>query len=454
MSCSRLLRFALPALALAACGEEQSPAAPDPGPAGSVQSVAAGHKVVNSLADPGDGTCNAAQCTLREAINDPQSTEITFAAGLTGPITLAPIGDGGGRLEIDKPLTITGPSSLIAIRGRNPEQAFPVLVIGHGAKVTLRNLIIRRGTRGIVNRGTLTVTNCQIVGNGEGIFSTEILTLSNSLISGNAGNGVSLRGLGQATLRRDRIAGNSGRGLVVASSAAELIGSTVAGNSGGGILNNTARLTITRSTIANNSTTGEGGGILNIADDVFRRVSAQLTLINSTVSGNSADSGGGIANLPDRSFAGVSLTNTTLTGNSASQQGGGIFQNCCAPSDDEDNGSIGLTNSIVAQNSAPAGPDALIQQGFVSSSFSLIGDGSGSGITNGVDGNKVGTAAAPIAARLGPLADNGGLTHTHALMAGSPAIDAGSAAECPSTDQRGVSRPQGAGCDMGSYERD
>jgi CSLREA domain-containing protein len=454
MSSYRLLLFAIPVLALGACGEEHSPTAPGQGPAGSVQSFAAGHKVVNSLADPGDGICNAAQCTLREAINDPQSTEITFAPGLTGPITLAVVADGGGRLEIGKPLTITGPSSRMAIRGRNPDEAFPVLAVGHGATVTLSNLILRRGARGILNRGTLTVNNCQIVGNGEGIFSTETLTLTNSLISGNAGNGVSVRGLGQATLRRDRIAANSGRGLVVGSASAELINSTVAGNAGGGILNNTATLTIKRSTIANNSTTGEGGGILNISDDVFRRVNARVTLVNSTVSGNSAGAGGGIANSPDRSVAVVSLTNSTVTGNSASQQGGGIFQSCCDPNNDEDNGAIGLTNSIVAQNSAPAGPDALLLQGFKNSSFSLIGDGTGSGIPNGADGNMVGTAASPIAARLGTLADNGGFTHTHALMAGSPAIDAGSAAECPSTDQRGMARPQGAGCDMGSYERE
>jgi hypothetical protein len=55
-------------------------------------------------------------------------------------------------------------------------------------------------------------------------------------------------------------------------------------------------------------------------------------------------------------------------------------------------------------------------------------------------------------ARLGPLADNGGPTLTHALLPGSPAIDAADAALCPATDQRGVARPQGAGCDAGAVE--
>jgi hypothetical protein len=53
---------------------------------------------------------------------------------------------------------------------------------------------------------------------------------------------------------------------------------------------------------------------------------------------------------------------------------------------------------------------------------------------------------------LDPLADNGGPTLTHALLAGSPAIDAADAAVCPATDQRGVARPQGSACDVGSFE--
>src|SRR3970282_626777 len=57
-------------------------------------------------------------------------------------------------------------------------------------------------------------------------------------------------------------------------------------------------------------------------------------------------------------------------------------------------------------------------------------------------------------AGLGPLANNGGPPQTHALLAGSPAIDAGSP-DCPppATDQRGVARPQGPACDIGAYER-
>ena len=86
---------------LAACGEDQSPTAPARRQRRAARpSVAtAGHRVVNSLADPGNGTCNATQCTLREAINDAGSTEISFAPGLTGSITLAQPAGGGGTLR-------------------------------------------------------------------------------------------------------------------------------------------------------------------------------------------------------------------------------------------------------------------------------------------------------------------------------------------------------------------
>jgi hypothetical protein len=55
-----------------------------------------------------------------------------------------------------------------------------------------------------------------------------------------------------------------------------------------------------------------------------------------------------------------------------------------------------------------------------------------------------------VAPLLGPLANNGGPTDTHALLAGSPAIDAGGI--CAPTDQRGVTRPQGPACDIGAFE--
>jgi hypothetical protein len=117
-----------------------------------------------------------------------------------------------------------------------------------------------------------------------------------------------------------------------------------------------------------------------------------------------------------------------------------------------------MSNSIVAQNGAPGSPDILSSgsQAFLGAGFSLVGNGAGSGLANG-DGNLVGNVSphtSPIDPRLGPLTDNGGPTQTHALLAGSPALDAGGPDFCPGTDQRGVTRPQGPACDMGSYEQE
>jgi hypothetical protein len=66
--------------------------------------------------------------------------------------------------------------------------------------------------------------------------------------------------------------------------------------------------------------------------------------------------------------------------------------------------------------------------------------------------NPVASDIINAGAGVGPLANNGGATPTHALLPGSPAINAGDDAQCPATDQRGVSRPQGAHCDIGAFE--
>ena len=124
-------------------------------------------RVVNSLADPGDGTCDARQCTLREAIEASGTTSIAFAPGLTGTITLASPADRGGALRINTALTITGPSSRITIRRRSTDPAFRILRVDTSATVTLTNLTIRNGRTdrqggGILNRGRLTL--CRLHG--------------------------------------------------------------------------------------------------------------------------------------------------------------------------------------------------------------------------------------------------------------------------------------------------
>src|SRR5262249_5299440 len=156
-------------------------------------------------------------------------------------------------------------------------------------------------------------------------------------------------------------------------------------------------------------------------------------------------SGGGIS----LGIGSTLIVNCTVAGNAGAPgglgqgSGGGILVGSGAQ--------LTLENSLVAQNTLPptgsssgSGPDVsgAAQAG---SNNNLIGinDGPLTGISAGVNGNRIGTPASPINPRLGPLADNGGLTQTMALLLGSPAINAGSNASIPpgvTTDQRGLPR--------------
>jgi CSLREA domain-containing protein len=487
-------------LGLGACSQEQPTAPETTGPAPST--AAAALRVVNSTADPGDGTCTTAQCTLREALQDPATTAIQFAPGLTGPITLAPPAAGGGPLRIDRPVKITGPSGRIVIQRRSMDPPFRIMRVGAGITVALRNLTIRGGKTdlaggGLINYGTLTLTNCRVTDNestkgGGGIDNHGPLTLSNSVVARNTGGGIANHndrtltltnstvtrntgtgitdnsgslvirhsditynaGTGIAKSRPDpvildyvRVVGNTGAGLSQMFANTTVDHSTIARNSGAGIDFTRGRVIVANSTIAGNS----GGGIRG---STVPRASILIQLTNSTVSGNSAAVGAGIyAEDYIYSSARVQLFNTTVAFNTATQSGGGI----AVIDTDDELAAVDMVNSIVARNSAPTAPDIRLSgdYSFASAGHTLIGDGLGTGISND-GGNLVGNVApytAPIDPLLELLNQNGGPTTTHALLAGSPAIDVGTAENCPATDQRGVPRPQGEACDMGSFER-
>ena len=193
-------------------------------------------------------------------------------------------------------------------------------------------------------------------------------------------------------------------------------------------------MTLTGSTVSGNTSTGDyGGGIVN---DL-----STLLVNNSTISGNTAISGGGISNLVDSN---VTLNNVTITANSATaMSGGGIFSA----------GTLKVGNSLIAGNSSTSAPDCdgiLISEGH-----NLLGSSAScSGPTDGINGDLVGSPASPLDPQLGLLQGNGGATKTHALLDSSPAIDAGKPSSCTATDQRGIARPQGARCDIGAYEFD
>ena len=188
-------------------------------------------------------------------------------------------------------------------------------------------------------------------------------------------------------------------------------------NFGGGINNNNGTLTISGSTFSGNSSNQFGGGIFNNLGIV--------TIKNSTFYDNTATSfAGGIENYHGT----LTISNSTISTNSA-PTGGGILNSSL--------GTLHLTNSIVA-NSASGG-DCANYGTFATNINNLIEDDSCSPTLSG-DPN------------LGSLVDNGGITWTMALQSGSPAIGAGDDPTCEATDQRGVTRPQGAHCDIGAFE--
>ena len=175
---------------------------------------------------------------------------------------------------------------------------------------------------------------------------------------------------------------------------------------------------------------------------------------NSTLSGNSANvgfsSGGGA--IHNNGGTVTVSSNSTLSGNSVTDvdygHGGGIaFIN---------GGSFTLQNTIVA-NSPSGGNCYAVGGSITDSGYNLDSDGScGFGTANH---SLSGTWDNPLNPQLGALADNGGPTMTHALLAGSPALNTipqgtnGCGGLILNTDQRGVSRPQGSACDTGSFER-
>jgi CSLREA domain-containing protein len=216
-------------------------------------------------------------------------------------------------------------------------------------------------------------------------------------------------------------------------------------NGGSGVHNNGGTTTITNSTISGNSSVGaSGGGIYN---------GGTLTVNNSTISGNSATNmGAGISN-----YGTLTVNNSTISGNSANNGGGG-FLNFGA--------TVTVTNSTIARNTAPAGQGGgILSFSTFTAANSIVADNgvgldcsgtiSNSGGSIDKDSSCTGfTHSVTMVQGTGfaALASNGGPTQTHALLAGSAAIDTAPTCAGLTTDQRGVVRPQGSACDIGAYE--
>ncbi|MDJ1169904.1 Ig-like domain-containing protein [Roseofilum sp. BLCC_M154] len=257
-----------------------------------------------------------------------------------------------------------------------------------------------------------------------------------------AGNDLTIQAPGNAPLT---VSGNNLSRVFNFDSTSEITidGLTIAnGNAsdgGGGIYNNsTGTVNVTNSTLSSNFASPFGGG------GIYNNSTGTVNVINSTLSNNFASpfsSGGGIYN---NSTGTVNVINSTLSSNFAYFFGGGIFNSST--------GTVNVRNTIIAGNTASS-PDPDVSGTFTSNNRNVIGDTTGS---TGFGGTDI-IGVAPNTVINTTLADNGGTTQTHALVAGSPALDAGNNADVPgtiTTDQRGTGfdRISNSTVDIGAYE--
>jgi predicted outer membrane repeat protein len=286
------------------------------------------------------------------------------------------------------------------------------------------------------NNFELTVTGCTFTGNSVGssvfaqgggaILNMGILAVSGSTFDGNtAGSGGGVYNGGVATLRDSTFSDNAAPGAFGS-------GGAVASS---GFFN---RLSVVNCTFAGNSAAFGGAVSMNAVGQ-----GVSYSLADCTFNGNSATSEGGAVYDPGI----ASIVSCTISGNQVAStgHGGGVFEEAGI-------GETDLNNTIVAGNLRVGGgaDDVSGAVDAAGSSYNLIGDGTGTNLVDGVNGNLVGSRVQPIKPRLGPLQNNGGPTQTMALLAGSPALNAGDPAQLGVADQRGVVRR--GGVNIGAYQ--
>lgn len=322
-------------------------------------------------------------------------------------------------------------------------------------KLSLRNMAIANGaaslddgtvvggclwSQGAIELADSVVSGCELTTKdgtalGGGVYAHGGLYLTDATLTGNlawaSGSG-SAKGGGAYSKQR-----LYARYSTVTSNNAKYDMHNTTASAGGGLY--AASIVTIQSSVIDNNRAGLGAGI-EIHSNGGSATAGHL--VNNTMSGNTAaNGGGGVA-----TNAIIEIDNSTIAFNTAqsSSGGGGVLVGNSQP--------IGLYSTIIANNSAPGGAkyDANL--------------GSASGANVYGDHDLVVSANAVLPAgtlhadpRLQPLRDNGGASRTHAVVAGSPAIDAGSNRQNLGNDQRGpcglrFRRSVGAGVDIGAFE--
>jgi len=405
---------------------------------------------------------------------------VVFAGATTITLTV------GSLLSVNDSVNIIGPTADLTLDANLADRHMSI--VGAGTlNVAISNITFINGAKSglfagfdggsiFIDNENVTLTNCVFKNNTTQIFGGAVAALgsgnltitdcvfeSNIVGAGGFGGGaVHYGGTGTVTITDSTFTSNSASGaggaLNFGSAASVTITrTTVSGNSsgtsGGGLYFNLGgTLLVDRSTISGNTAltggTGLGGGGI-----YFYGPSANFTVRNSTISGNVANdnlgggSGGGIL-INAFGTSTLVLQNSTIAFNDAGKSGGGVYQA----------GGDGTWNSTIVAKNTVAGVDAPnADVGFfapttIAGNNNLIGvnDVATQGTFSGT--NQIGTFGAGIDPLLDVLANNGGPTLTHALKAGSPAINAGNNVAGLTTDQRGFQRVAGGTADVGAYE--
>jgi hypothetical protein len=469
--------------------------------------------VVNVLTDTGAGSGQTGD--LRYCVTNATSGQdtIDFAPGLSGTIRLQ-----GALPTLNASVTIQGGANALTVQGGayyySPYYFGNLFTIGSAANVQISGLTIDDALTAVNNAGSLVLNDCALLnctdwdgfgyaGYGSALYNTGSATLNNSTVENNYSRGGAVSNAGTLTISNSNVSQNRWGYAIGNGGSAIVSGSTLSGNQNGDIFNfNGASLTVSNSTLSGNKAGADGGG--GIFND------GTLAVNNSTLSGNkaagaaaftTATSGGGVKSYPGSSGIGggifmnsgtLSINSSTLEGNQAiggsttgsgGSTGGGFGGGLYIAG-----GTVSINNSTLADNQAIANGGSLTAPGggfgggIYSSIYNSAGasalqmhdtilanniagtapdlDGNVTSLGHNLIGNTSGgggfaaTDLLNVNPQLGSLQNNGGPTQTMALLAGSPAIDAGDNTNAPADDQRGPGFPRIVNgiIDIGAFE--
>lgn len=472
---------------------------------------------VNSAGDVVDP--NDAQCTFREAyLASEQDTDVNVNPLADANECLGVGSFGADTIQLNKPVTYDVASSLLGDYVVNGDLTIAgtdqVNTVLDGGNMYIRFTV---NPNGVLHMSGVTLAHFHSPNHGGALYNDVggTLHLVNVILSQNQADAAGGAILNKGTMSLDTVvidnnrSAQSGGGIYNDGMVPYIVNSTIRDNVaddgdsntvefGGGVSNSTVNgsitlidnttftgnlatyggglynraispLTVTNSTFDNNTAkdVGLGGGIYNGYGDLLVR--------NSTISNNHAQQGAGVMNWNTSSFNGTVYTavfeNTTFSGNVATV-GGGAFHNlgdltlrhvtAVQNSDgvfNQDTGAVvtlNMVNTILADNMAADCTSFSNAFAVGSMGSNLVGAtvGCTGWVQNGAAGDDI---LAFLNSGVDPvLASNGGSTMTHALLAGSPAVDAADLAQCLVNDQRGYVRTAqgGPACDIGAFERD